>query len=123
MKKLPVVLALAVGTLTLLPARGQPAPSTQQGPVSRAEYEQLKKDQEELKKEIAVYFWLFCIIIFCPFLKMSNIKGWIESALHKLYRVKFSFQSEMNNIFSNPYLMLQFFVEFYGISEFNRQRI
>jgi hypothetical protein len=52
MKKLPIVMALSVGSLTMLPARGQTAPPTTDT-VSRAEYEQLKKDQAELRKEIA----------------------------------------------------------------------
>ena len=54
MKKLPIVMALGVTTLAMFPATGQPVPPpAQPDTVSRAEYEQLKREQAELKKEIA----------------------------------------------------------------------
>jgi hypothetical protein len=56
MKKPPLTLAfcvaLATVTVAAIPARAQPAPPPAPDTVSRAEYEQLKRDQEELKKEL-----------------------------------------------------------------------
>ncbi len=55
MSKRSLVMTLSVGALALAlsPAGGQDAPPVREGTVSRAEYEQLKKDHEELKREFA----------------------------------------------------------------------
>lgn len=52
MKKPAITIALGVALAAGIAARAQTPPPTAQDTVSRAEYEQLKRDQEDLKKEL-----------------------------------------------------------------------
>src|SRR4051812_50218850 len=55
MRKLAIGMAISAGTLAMLPALAQtapPLPTAQGDTVSRAEYEALKRDQEEMRREL-----------------------------------------------------------------------